>query len=86
VIQQVAAFQVGQLVFPTLQEAQQHEIEALFPVKADACGFSVDEISTVIVANTDEVVAILTCQPRTKKPRSDKGKKRSKKETIPAVL
>ena len=88
-IQQVAAFQVGQLVFPTLQEAQQHEIEALFPVKADACGFSVDEISTVIVAHTDEVVAILTCTPKSKaprKPRSDIGKKRAKNSATPAVL
>lgn len=33
-----------------------------------------------MVAHVDEVVTILTCQPRTKKPRSDKGKKRAPKD------
>jgi hypothetical protein len=87
VIQQVPAFQVGQLVFPTLQEAQRHEIEALFPSKEGGkCVFSPEEIASVIVGQTDEIVAILTCAPRTKKPRSDKDKKRAKKEATPAVV
>ena len=88
-IQTVSAYKVGELVFPTIQEAQKHEIEALFPPKSDACGFSADEISAVIVAQTDEVVAILTCSPKSKgprKPRSDLGKKRSKKTSdVPTV-
>jgi hypothetical protein len=95
VIQQVAAYQVGQLVFPTLQEAQKSELKDLMPdefVHADgnSPGLKVapddkNSIADFIVAHTDDVVAILTCQPRTKKPRSDKGKKRGPKAATSAT-
>jgi hypothetical protein len=80
-IQQVAAFQVGQQVFPTIQEAQKKELSSLFPVRDNGAvvGYNLEEITETIIEHTDEVVAILTCQPRTKKPRSDKGKKRTPK-------
>jgi hypothetical protein len=73
---------VGERVFPTIEEAQSSEIYKLL---IEAGGLDSEGNATraaeLIVANTDEVVAILTCQPSTKKPRSDKGKKRTPKET-----
>jgi hypothetical protein len=74
-IQAVSAYRVGEQVFPTIQEAQKKEIMDL------GC---TTESADLIIAHTDEVVAILTCQPRTKKVRSDKGTKR-KPKTPPAV-
>ena len=77
-IQQVSAYRVGEQVFPTIQEAQKKELNDLVAeggVMNDAGKLVIDRI----IEHTDEVVAILTCQPRTKKPRSDKGKKRTPK-------
>jgi hypothetical protein len=77
-IQQVSAYRVGEQVFPTIQEAQKKELNDLVAeggVMNDAGKSVIDRI----IEHTDEVVAILTCQPRTKKPRSDKGKKRTPK-------
>ena len=77
-IQQVSAYRVGEQVFPTIQEAQKKELNDLVVeggVMNDAGKLVIDRI----IEHTDEVVAILTCQPRTKKPRSDKGKKRTPK-------
>jgi hypothetical protein len=78
-IQQVAAFQVGQQVFPTIQEAQKEELRPLFRHDGDARPNSVEEVVSIIVEHAGEIVEILTGQPRTKKPRSDKGKKRTPK-------
>ena len=78
-IQQVSAYKVGEQVFPTIQEAQRRELVSLL------CGDAVvpEQIPVIdaIIKHTDEVVAILTCQPKTKKPRSDKGKSHAKKTT-----
>lgn len=83
-IQQVPAFQVGQLVFPTLQEAQQNELLTL--MAGDKAPSDVEKKAACwMVTHVDEVVAILTCQPKSKgprKPRSDIGKKRVSKEEI----
>jgi len=82
-VKEVRAFQVGTQVFPTIQEAQQSELIPLFK--------GLDEASTaasIVVANTDEIVAILTCIPKAaakRKPRSDIGKKRAKKDETPAA-
>jgi hypothetical protein len=78
-IQQTTAYRVGELVFPTIQGAQKKEILDLM------CGDKVPtdnelKAADFIVSRTDEIVAILTCEPRTKKPRSDKGTKRKPKE------
>jgi hypothetical protein len=88
-IQQVPAFQVGQLVFPTLQEAQKSELIALFDGAVDGnLEFSKEgakAFAEAVVSHTDEVVAILTCTPKSKgprKPRSDIGKKRAPKNEI----
>jgi hypothetical protein len=91
-IQQIPAFQVGQLVFQTLQEAQKSELSALFPARNNGAvvGYNLEEITATIIENSDEVVAILTCRPSAKpktprKPRSDKGKKRAKTPSSAAV-
>lgn len=78
-IQQVAAYQVGQQVFPTIEAAQIQEIRALLQANPTHDSEVIEEYANFIVEHTDAIVAILTCQPRTKKPRSDKGKKRSPK-------
>ena len=86
-IQQVPAFQVGQLVFPTLQEAQKSELISIMNGGKDSSSNAI--AADWIVAHTDEVVAILTCQPKSKaprKPRSDIGKKRAKKDSTTATL
>ena len=88
-MKQVTAYQVGEQVFPTIKEAQQNELAALFDKKdspdsehlANVCAASVLE-------HADEVLAIITCQPKSKeprKPRKDKGTKRAPKDkpTLP---
>lgn len=77
-IEIVPWYRVGQTVFPTIQEAQYQELYDLIggdgspnPVKND--------VLREIILQRDKVVAILTEQPRTKKVRSDKGKKRAPK-------
>jgi hypothetical protein len=89
-IEQVSAYRVGELMFPTIQEAQKSELAALFSVMPNSGGVPLDIIASTIVEHTDEVVAILTCQPKAKaksprKPRSDIGKKRAAKDkaTLP---
>lgn len=72
-IEQVPAYRVGQQVFPTVQEAQKEELKALIN------GPEADNFAQWVIAHTDEIIAILTEQPRTKKVRSDKGKKRAPK-------
>ena len=70
------------MFFPTIQEAQQQEILSLM------CGEKTPTDSETKAANwmvthLDEVVAILTAQPKSKalrKPRSDIGKKRAVKD------
>ena len=83
-IVEVKAYSVGQQVFPTIQEAQKSEIMTLFPNQADACGYNADRVASLIVDHTDEIVAILTCTPRAKKVRSDKGTKRKKPMEVAA--
>lgn len=81
-IQAVSAYRVGEQVFPTIQEAQKSELATLFePWTPNLNEDLAKTAATKIVEHTDEVVAILTCQPRTKKPRSDIGKKRGPKQT-----
>ena len=78
---EVKAYSVGQLVFPTLQEAQIKEILDLAQGDRPPSAPPPDEDvswARFIVDHTDEIVSILTCQPRTKKVRSDKGTKRKK--------
>ena len=87
-IQSISAYKVGERVFPTIEEAQQNELLALMgaensPTESDT------NSAAWIVAHTDDVVAILTCQPKSKaprKPRSDIGKKRAKKDETTAAL
>ena len=83
-IQQVSAYKVGTLVFPTIQEAQQDELLTL--MHGDAVPSDAERKAACwIVTHVDEVVAILTCTPKSKgprKPRSDIGKKRVSKEEI----
>lgn len=82
-IQQVSAYRVGELVFPTIQEAQKSELEALFDGLDKGAGHEhAKACAAIVVSHTDEVVAILTCSPKpkaTRKPRSDIGKKRATK-------
>ena len=81
-------YQTGERWFKTIEEAQQNELLALMgaensPTESDT------NSAAWIVAHTDEVVAILTCQPKSKaprKPRSDIGKKRAKKDSTTATL
>lgn len=68
---------VGQQVFPTIQEAQKSELAELLSDQGSLNEMG-HEIIDRIIAHTDEVVAILTCAPKTKKPRSDKGKSHRK--------
>ena len=89
-IQSVNAYKVGERVFPTIEEAQKSELAALFNKKD---GPDAEHLAMVcaqsVVDNTDEVVAILTCAPKSKaprKPRADKGKKRALKDTTAAAL
>lgn len=80
-IQIVTAYRVGELVLPTIQEAQRKELLDLM------CGDKVPtnnetNAADFMVSHTDEVVAILTCEPKgraPRKPRSDIGKKRKTK-------
>ena len=83
-IQQVSAYRVGETVFPTIQEAQKAELITLL---SNGCAHTDSAVAVVesIVHHTDEVVAILTCQPKAaakRKPRSDIGKKRILKDEI----
>jgi hypothetical protein len=83
-IVETKAYQVGTLVFPTIQEAQQAEIIPLLKGLSEA-----PTAASMIVAHTDEIVAILTCTPKSKgprKPRSDLGKKRAKKDETPVYV
>jgi hypothetical protein len=78
-IQTVTAYRVGEQVFPTIQQAQKEELAKLLD------GVTVDKMLDAIVAHTDEIVAILTCTPKSKgprKPRSDIGKKRASRSEI----
>lgn len=87
-IQMKPAAWIGQAVFPTIQAAQQSELLALM------CGDKVPhdhetKAAEWMVTHVDEIVAILTCTPKSKaprKPRSDIGKKRSKKDATAAAL
>ena len=87
-IQSISAYKVGERVFPTIEEAQQNELLALMgaensPTESDT------NSAAWIVAHTDDVVAILTCHPKSKaprKPRSDICKKRAKKDETTAAL
>lgn len=78
-ITEVKAYRVGEQVFPTIQEAQKEELATL--LEPSFPGVNEEQIAKIceaIVGNTDEIVAILTCQPKSKKPRSDKGRSHRK--------
>jgi len=84
-IEKTTAYRVGEQVFPTIQEAQKSELLTLLASKPmTITKDQALEVCEIIVAYTDEVVAILTCQPKGKKPRADKGKnhKRRTPETV----
>lgn len=87
-IQKVSAYRVGERLLPTIEEAQRQELMDL--IKAGETPTDIEtHISDFIVNNADEVVAILTCQPKSKaprKPRSDIGKKRAPKTETPAMV
>jgi hypothetical protein len=87
-IQAISAYRVGEMVFPTIQEAQNKELQDLLSDGA-AHTETAKAVIDSIIAHTDEVVAILTCSPKReapRKPRSDIGKKRALKDTTPTVL
>ena len=87
-IQQVSAYRVGTMVFPTIQEAQKEELlSILAPEGRVEKDLVLHRTIDQIIQHTDEVVAILTCQPvaKPKKTRSDKGKKRKPKPSSAAV-
>ena len=88
-IQQISAYRVGEMVFATIAEAQKRELLDLIAGDKVATDNEI-KAAQWMVDNTDEVVAILTCQPKPKaprKPRADKGKKRAPKDTAtPAAL
>jgi coenzyme F420-reducing hydrogenase gamma subunit len=76
-IQSVSAYKVGERFFPTIEEAQKEELlSLLLPEGQIEKNESAQEVIDNLVHHTDEVVAILTCAPKSKKPRSDKGRKR----------
>ena len=79
-IQVVSSYLVGQQLFPTIEEAQKAELADLLNKKDSVDS---DNLALVcaesIISHADEVIAILTCEPLKKKPRSDKGKKRGPK-------
>ena len=84
-IQIVTAYRVGELVLPTIQEAQKRELIDLMAADPTS-NWSDLAAAAFIVAHTNEIVAILTCQPKSKSPRaprSDKGKKRGPKTLAP---
>lgn len=77
------AWYIGQQVFPTIQEAQKKELIDLMTGGDGRPNDDGIRMADFIVSHTDEVVAILTCQPKvktTRKQRCDIGKKRGKKE------
>jgi hypothetical protein len=87
-IKQGPAWYIGQQVFPTIQEAQKEELKVLL-----SDGGAHTEVAKAvidsIINHMDEVIAILTCTPKSKgprKPRSDIGKKRTKKDATPAII
>lgn len=85
-IQQVSAYRVGERVLPTIQEAQCYELGLLMDKICKDEELTLEKRADVVMAlvdHTDEVVAILTCQPKAKaprKPRKDRGTKRTPKD------
>jgi hypothetical protein len=77
-------YKTGGLWFPTIQEAQKLELlTLLYP--EDQPNDVAKAVINLIVVNTDEVVAILTCHPKAatkRKPRSDIGTKRKAKGEV----
>jgi hypothetical protein len=89
-IEQRPAYWIGQQLFPTIQEAQRTELQVLLSDGGQHVenGMAVAVIDSIIT-HADEVVAILTQEPKvktTRKPRCDIGKKRGKKDATPTVL
>ncbi len=86
-MKETPAYRVGELVFLTIREAQKKEIGDLV---ADGAVLNDGDKIVIerIIEHTDEVVAILTFQPKStpRKPRSDIGKKRAAKGATPALL
>jgi hypothetical protein len=83
-IQKVSAYRVGERVFPTIEEAQKSELATLLSDGGGHAEVATSVIESIII-HTDEVIAILTCQPKNKAPRRDKGKKRTPKD-VPKVV
>jgi hypothetical protein len=87
-IQSINAYKVGERVFPTIEEAQKEELMLLLADGGAHTEVAKSVINSVI-NHVDDVIAILTCQPKvktTRKPRCDIGKKRGKKDATPTVL
>jgi hypothetical protein len=81
-IQQKPAYWIGQIPFPTIQEAQRQELSALIS-QGGVLNDSANSVIERILENADEVVDILTCKPKSKEPRKtrkDKGVPRKKVE------
>ena len=87
-MKEVTGYKVGERVFATIEEAQKQELATLFAGDNLAHNEQSETFADAVVSHTDEVVAILTCQPKStpRKPRSDIGKKRAAKDATPAVL
>ena len=88
-MKEITAYKVGEQVFPTIQEAQKSELIALFSPWPNGIDEPHESLAaTAVLAHLDEVVAILTCQPKStpRKPRSDIGKKRAVKGATPPAL
>jgi hypothetical protein len=85
-VQVVKAFLVGQQLFSTVTDAQKAELATLFKPWNLVPGEDGAEVAAGrVVEHAAEVIAILTCAPSPKKPRSDKGKKRAAKEPVEAT-
>ena len=89
-MKEVKAWQVGTLLLPTIQAAQEVELAVLFESMDD--GATDHEKANLcaqrVIDHADDVMAILTCQPKSKaprKPRSDIGKPRKPKVTGPEL-
>lgn len=79
-IQIVSSYLVGDKLFASLEEAQRAELAALFePWTKNPDEDSTTAAAAKVVEKADEVIAILSGKPRTKRVRSDKGTKRGPK-------
>lgn len=86
-IQETKAYKVGEMFFPTIQQAQKQELLQLLSDGGEHTEVAKSVIDSII-NHVDEVVSILTDTPKPKsprKPRSDLGTKRKPKAPGPEL-